>query len=142
MPKPIPERMPEELVSEAEYLGMAMNQFAEYKGLNPNRFYTLFGGSHAQMRPYCKLADVSNQSLDQVAEFMLARQNPRLIDIAMKVAGCQNLRQLSLKCGVSDQWMRNLILKNDGELKGLYSYYEAANALGWSLDKMRKACKM
>lgn len=142
MPKPIPERMPEELVSEAEYLGMAMNQFAEYKGLNPFRFYSLFSGTHAQMRPYCALSDVSNLSLDQIAEFMLARQNQRLIDIALKVSGCENACQLAKKIGVSDVWLRRLVVQNDGSLKGLYSYHEAATALGWTLDKMRKACKM
>ena len=134
--------MPLELVSEAEYLGMAMNQYAEYKGLNPHRFYSMFGGTHAQMRSYCRLSDVSGLSLDEIAEMMLMKQTPRLIQMAMQASGSANLHQLAVKCGVSDTWLNRLLIENNGELRGLHTYYEAATALGWTLEKMRKACKM
>lgn len=139
MPRPTPDYIPKEFQEFVAASGLTPKEFAEQKGLNPRRFYSLFGGANLTLRPYIKIADAAEISVDDLAMAITTGRFVEIIETLKEKLHCKSPSELARLLGVSDNFILKRI-KTSNDLNGLAQYKEVAERIGWTLDKLCRTC--
>lgn len=140
--RPMNADIPLVLAEYARRNGMSMREMALKINRSENWINGMFRGDQAVLQPYGLLADFAKVPITAVVSKIRNREMAAFIhylklDHASRT-GCEpTTAGLARAAGVSDGFLRKLA-KDTGELKGLNSYVELAEAYGFTVDQLRK----
>ncbi len=140
--RPMSADIPAVLADYARRHNLSMREMALRINRSENWINGMFRGDQAVLQPYGFLADFANLPIDSLVAKIRKREMAAFIhflklDLASRT-GCEpTTAGLARAAGVSDGFLRKLA-KDTGELKGLNSYVELAEAYGFTVDQLRK----